>query len=133
MSALPPSHIRAMRAATENASPAVASATSLPTRWSALDVQAQQIAALAMISPEPQAINAAQFEAMIEQATSWQVELSTRAIADIEALTALGLRALGTLVERGLTTQVPALTLWREYFEAREAVLAAITPHQQAA
>ena len=126
-----------MRAATHTASSAtsspVSTAPSLATRWSALDAQAQQIAALAMISPEPQAINSAQFEAMIDQATSWQVELVTRAIADIEALTQLGMRALGTLVERGRTTQAPALTLWREYFEAREALLAAITPHQQAA
>ena len=69
-------------------------------------MQAQQIAARAMISPEPQAINTAQFEAMIDQATSWQVELATRAIADLEALTQLGLRALGTLVERERTLEV---------------------------
>ena len=130
MSALPPSQMRAMRMA---AAPAIEPPVSLETRWDALHARASQLAALAQLGAETHRGDVPEIGALLDNANDWQREIAQRGVEDLDAMMDIGLRAISTLTERGQDASTPALTLWREFYHAREAVLAALQPHQQAA
>lgn len=102
-------------------------------RWLRLHIQAEQIAELASISAEKPMPSADSLEQHLADAHDWQRDLVIRGLDDMEALTGLGLQALSTLVERQAPTQAPALALWREFHEARSAIIEILTPHDKAA
>ena len=96
----------------------------LADKWQDLHEQAEELAKLAAISVE--AFGAAQqaFPDRIAEAHAWQRELAWQGIEDIDALMRPGLDALQTITARGQDTSAPALALWREFYAARNAVLA---------
>ncbi|MEL6737312.1 MAG: hypothetical protein AAFO28_00125 [Pseudomonadota bacterium] len=130
MSALLPDQARAMReTATKGqgqhggdgtASPP----SSLAARWADLHDQAMRLAQLADLSPEPFAGSIAAFPDRIGEADEWQRELAWQGLEDIDAMMRPGLAALATLTQRGMTANAPALALWREFYDARGAVMA---------
>ncbi|WP_407875519.1 hypothetical protein [Qipengyuania nanhaisediminis] len=125
MSALPPSQIRAMRAASRTET----GTGSLAQRWRDLNETAARLAAIAELAPErgdEGAIGA--FPGLAEGACEWQRELAFQALEDIEAMLRPGLAALSVLAERGQDARVPAQTLWRELHEARETMIAVVRP-----
>lgn len=97
---------------------------SLAEKWADLHDQATGLARLAQLSPEPYAGTLAAFPAQIGDASKWQRELAWQGIEDIDAMMQPGLAALATLQRRGISASAPALALWREFYEARGAVLA---------
>ncbi len=98
--------------------------TSLTEKWQGLHAQAEELARLAAISAETFGMNLQAFPARIAKATEWQRELAWQGIEDIDAVMRPGLEALRTITARGQDTSAPALALWREFYAARNAVLA---------
>jgi len=120
MSALSPDQARAMRQTAQDASWPTASLTE---RWEELHVQAEHLAKLAAIAPEAFDRALAAFPDRLAQASEWQRELAWQGIEDIDAMMQPGLTALRTITTRGQDAGAPALTLWREFHAARNAVL----------
>ncbi|WP_162627571.1 hypothetical protein [Erythrobacter sp. KY5] len=130
MSALPPSQMRAMRFAVQ---PEMHQHISTETRWDALHIRADEVAALAQLAPEKGVRSGKELTDRFTEIEHWQVDLAQRGIEDLDALMKAGLTALETLVERGTDTTAPALALWREFYHGREAVLSLLTPRPAAA
>ena len=130
MSALNPKQARTMRAVSASQSDP---ALPLETRWEALHARAAQVAALAGLAQEAGHGEAAELAGLLDTATPWQRDIAARGIEDLDALVDTGLRALSTLTERGQDACAPAITLWREFYRARETVLGVLQPHEQAA
>ncbi|MEM6857200.1 MAG: hypothetical protein AAF559_04945 [Pseudomonadota bacterium] len=130
MSALIPDQARAMRktaAKGEGQSAIQGTASphsSLAARWEDLHDQAMRLAQLADLSPEPFAGPIAAFPERIGDADEWQRELAWQGLEDIDAMMRPGLAALATLTQRGMSANAPALALWREFYDARGAVMA---------
>lgn len=101
---------------------------SLAERWADLHANASLLAALADLGPEASDAELAAFPAMVGEASEWQRELAWQGVDDIQAMLRPGLVALNTIIARGGDAQAPALTLWREYYEARSAVMALVNP-----
>ena len=102
-------------------------------KWDSLHASADQVAALAAITPQPDNVGSNVLGAMLSEAAPWQRDLAARGVEDIEAMMARGLEALATLVDRGAETEAPALALWREFHHSRDAVLATLAPRREAA
>ncbi|MEM1195311.1 MAG: hypothetical protein AAGH57_04350 [Pseudomonadota bacterium] len=102
--------------------------SSLASKWEDLHQQAAQLARLADLSPEPFTGEVAAFPAQVGEASEWQRELAWQGIDDIDAMMRPGLAALATLTRRGLAANAPALALWREFYDARGAVMALTKP-----
>lgn len=96
---------------------------SLAGKWADLHRQAARLTRLAQLSPEPYTGALAAFPAQIGAASAWQRELAWQGIDDIDAMLQPGLAALATLERRGMPTGAPALALWREFHEARSAIM----------
>lgn len=92
-------------------------------RWKELHAQADDLAKLAQLSPEPFAGAIADFPNRINEAPAPLRALAAQGIEDIETMIRPGLAALATLRERGAAAKVPALALWHEFYTARAAVL----------
>lgn len=97
---------------------------SLAEIWAGLHRQAARLAQLAQLAPEPYTGALAAFPAQIGAASEWQRDLAWQGIDDIDAMLQPGLAALATLERRGMSTAAPALALWREFHEARGAIMA---------
>lgn len=63
---------------------------------------------------------------MLGEATEWQRELAWQGLEDIDAMMRPGMAALSSLEGRGQDVTAPALALWREFFNARGAVMSVI-------
>ncbi|MEO0590346.1 MAG: hypothetical protein AAFZ11_07265 [Pseudomonadota bacterium] len=126
MSALSPYQARAMReaAAKGHSDDTAAPLSSLAARWEDLHEQAARLAQLADLSPEPFAGSIAAFPDRIGESDEWQRELAWQGVEDIDAMMRPGLAALATLTQRGTAANAPALALWREFYDARGAVMA---------
>lgn len=135
MSALPPSQMAALRETFANpaASGARASLEALCVQWDAVHALGAQVAVMADIAPEKSHEIVAGFRGQLMTANDWQCDMATRGVEDIEVLLRLGLTALATVTARGQDPGAPALALWREFHHAREAVLATLRPHAEAA
>ncbi|MEO1730162.1 MAG: hypothetical protein AAFR64_05445 [Pseudomonadota bacterium] len=107
----------------ETASSEGAPLPTLAAKWQDLHDQAARLARLAELSPEPFAGAVAVFPAQMSEASEWQRELAWQGIDDIDAMMRPGLAALSALTQRGGATNAPALALWREFYDARCAVM----------
>lgn len=97
---------------------------SLADRWRTLHAHAAQVARLAQLSPEPFEGPLASFAGELNGASEWQRDLAQQGIEDIEAMMRPGLAALEIVKQRGAAATAPALALWREFYNARCAVMA---------
>ncbi len=102
------------------------SSEALAQRWEELHAQAAELAELAAIAPESFGKGLACFPERFEAASQWQRELVWQGIEDIDAMMQPGLTALRTIALRDQAVTAPALALWREFFCARNAVLALV-------
>lgn len=118
---MPPDDSRAMRGVS---APKPVPLDEMRARWTALHDRADALAAMAQLAAEPRSKTCDIFPDLTSQASSWQRNLAADAIGDIEAMIEPGLAALALLQERGQDPLAPALALWREFYTAREAVLA---------
>jgi hypothetical protein len=105
---------------------AVASASSL--KWAALQDAANVVAALAALEPERTTPEIRNFPALIREAAPWRRELADRGIEDMTAMMEPGIAALLGVNARGADPAPAALALWREFIEARAAVLTLLPP-----
>ena len=133
MSALSPEDVRSMRQMALDAPYRdLASPEALADRWSALHDRAAELAALAQLSPEPITGPISDFPSEIEEGSQWQRELAWQGILDIEAMMRPGLAALATITARGGVAHAPALALWREFYTARQSLMALARRERQA-
>lgn len=93
-------------------------------RWRRLHLQAHELARMADLSPEPFGETLASFPERLTTATKRQRQLAEQGLEDIEAMLRPGLSALATLKDRKAPATAPALALWREFYDARGAVMA---------
>lgn len=111
-----PQQIRAMRACARQAA--------FEERWATLHRRAQQVGQLAALASEPLDGPLATIPARIAEAGEARFEIALDALEDIDAMLLPGLAALGALSARGRDPTAPALALWREFYNARQAILA---------
>jgi hypothetical protein len=125
MNALPPSLIPGA-----SARPAFGhgAAGALSRKWAALQDAANVIAALAGIEPEPATPEIRNFPALMRDAAPWRRDLADRTIEDMTAVMQPGIAALLGVNARGASPTPAARALWREFVEARAAVLALLPP-----
>lgn len=124
MNAAPP-HLAPARRPAQPAQPAVPS-TSM--RWAALAEAAQVVAMLAGLETERPSKEVRNFPALIRDCDRWRRALADNAIADLSAIMEPGLATLLAINARGADCRPAALALWREFVEARSAVLALLPP-----
>lgn len=96
---------------------------SLAIRWNALHEAADAVAVLAGIEPERPDAAIRNFPSAIRDEGGWKLELAEQGIADMCAMMQPGLGALLAVRARGQDAGVPARTLWREFGNARQALL----------
>jgi hypothetical protein len=125
MNAIPPSIIPAVPTG-QGFGHAPASPWSL--RWAALQDAANVVASLAGLEPEHAAGRVRNFPALIRDAAPWRRELADRGIEDMAAMMEPGIAALLGINARGADPRPAAIALWREFTEARDAVLALLPP-----
>lgn len=95
----------------------------LARQWAAVQEAASAIGVLAGLAPEKPSLKIRNFPALIREVGGWQLNLATDQVADMAAMLQPGLAALLAVNARGQDATAAALTLWREYHAAREAVL----------
>ena len=126
MSALMPDQTRSMRD--------IAAKTpvtgEIAKHWDALHRKAAQLAQMAELSAESITGELATFPARAEAAAPWQRDLISQGLEDMEAMMSAGMVALATLGTRAHSAHAPALALWREFYNARAALLEIIDPAQ---
>jgi hypothetical protein len=105
---------------------AAASASSL--KWAALQDAANVVAGLAGLELERTTPEIRNFPALIRDAAVWRRELAERGIEDMAAVMQPGIAALLGVNARGADPRAAALALWREFTQARGAVLALLPP-----
>jgi hypothetical protein len=86
------------------------------------------VAALAGLEPERTTPEIRNFPALMRDAAPWRRELADRGIADMAAVMEPGIAALLGVNARGANAGPAAQALWREFVEARAAVLALLPP-----
>jgi len=96
-------------------------------KWAALHDSADILAALAGVEPGPETV-VLNLRAMMRGAAPWQHEMAERGIDDVAAALQPGLYALRSIEARGADTTAAARGLWREFTEARAAILALSSP-----
>jgi hypothetical protein len=105
---------------------AAASASSL--KWAALQDAGNVVASLAGLEPERSSPEVRNFPALMRDAARWRRELADRAIDEMAAVMTPGIAALLGVTARGANPRAAALALWREFTQARAAVLALLPP-----
>ncbi|WP_427966283.1 hypothetical protein [Altererythrobacter sp.] len=111
------------RSALEAGSDAGTSLETLAGKWIALHETAQSITRMAALAPEEMSPDLAGFPARMAAASQARLARSIELLDDIEAMLQPGLAALKAIEARGQDTTAPALALWREYYNARKALL----------
>jgi len=97
--------------------------STLARQWSAVQDAAEAIAMMAGLAKEEPSDKCRNFAILIRDVEGWRLELAKNHVADMAAMMQPGLAALLASNARGQDATAAALTLWREYFVAREAVL----------
>ena len=125
MNAIPPTMTPGpgVRAAFGHASTSAAS-----LKWAALQDAANVVAGLAGLEAERTTPEIRNFPALIRDAAAWRRELAERGIDDMAAVMEPGIAALLGVNARGADPRAAALALWREFTQARAAVLALLPP-----
>lgn len=96
----------------------------LSRQWTAVQDAANAVALIAGLAPEQPSNKIRNFPALIKDVDGWRLALAKNQIADMSAMMQPGVAALLAVNARGQDATAAALTLWREYHAAREAVLA---------
>jgi hypothetical protein len=104
--------------------PANDTSSRLSRQWAAVQDAAQAVALMAGLAAEEPSNKVRNFPALIKDVKGWRLELAKNQIADISAMMQPGVAALLAVNARGQDATAAALTLWREFYAAREAVLA---------
>ena len=101
-------------------------AQSLSVQWTALQDAASAVAALGGLAPEKLPPQVRNFPALIKDVGGWRFELASEMIGDLAAMMRPGVTALLAVSARGQDATAAAVTLWREFHHARNAVLALV-------
>ena len=123
MNAIPPSMTPGARAKFGQGAASAAS-----RKWAALLDAGNVVASLAGLGPERPDAEVRNFPALIRDAAHWRRELAEQGIEDMTAMLQPGIAALLGVNARGADPRAPALALWREFTQARAAVLALLPP-----
>ena len=99
-------------------------ASALSRQWTAVQDAAQAVALMAGLAAEDPSNKVRNFPVLIRDIEGWRRELAKNHVADMLAMMQPGVAALLAVNARGQDATAAALTLWREYHAAREAVLA---------
>jgi len=119
----------ASETASDDAARAVASqavrdsASTLARQWSAVQDAAEAVGMMAGLAKEEPDAKCRNFAMLIRDVEGWRLALAKNHVADMTAMMQPGLAALLATNARGQDATAAALTLWHEYFVAREAVL----------
>lgn len=105
-----------------------AAASAISMKWAALGDAAEIVAMLAGQEPEKANPASRNFPAVIRDAGGWRHEAARKGIEDLAAMMEPGLAALLAVNARGANPSVPAQALWREYSNAKQALLALAPP-----
>jgi len=97
-------------------------------RWAALGEAGQVVAMLAGLEAERPSKEVRNFPALIRDAEKWRRELVDNGCADLAAVMEPGIAALLAVNARGADCKPAALALWREFVEARSALLKLLPP-----
>jgi hypothetical protein len=103
-------------------------ASVLSLKWAALQDAASVVAALAGVEPERTTPEVRNFPALMREADPWRRALAERGTEDMAAVMQPGIAALLGVGARGASSRPAALALWREFVEARAALLALLPP-----
>lgn len=123
MNAVPPTMTPGARTAFGQGAAGAAS-----RKWAALQDAGNVVASLAGLDPERPSAEVRNFPALIRDAAQWRRELAEQGIDDMTAMLQPGIAALLGVNARGAAPQAAALALWREFIQARAAVLALLPP-----
>lgn len=124
MNAIPPS----MTPGASRAGFGQAGASASSLKWAALQDAGSVVATLAGLESERTTPEIRNFPALMRDAARWRRELADRGIDDMTAVMEPGIAALLGVTARGADARPAALALWREFTEARAAVLALLPP-----
>lgn len=105
-----------------------AGTNSLSRRWAALGEAGAVVRALAGLDPEHSSRTMRNFPALIQDCPQWRRDHASCAIADLAAIMEPGITALLAVNARGADPRPPAQALWREFSEARGAILDLLPP-----
>lgn len=97
-------------------------------QWAALGDAAAVVAALAGVEPEQPDSPIRNFPTMMRDAPPWQRDQAEHGIADLIAVMRPGIAALLAINARGGDPVHAANALWREFVDARSALLAMLPP-----
>lgn len=115
-------------ASSGRASFGTAAASAVSMKWAALSDAAEIVAVLAGQEPEKPSPAVRNFPALIRDTGGWRYEFARKGIEDLAAFMEPGLAALLAVNARGANPAVPANALWREYLNAKQALLALAPP-----
>ena len=107
------------------------SPSTMSVQWDALHDAAAAVAALAGLAEEKPEAQVRDFPDRIKNAGGWRFELARNGIEDMSAMMRPGVKALLAVSARGQDPTAAALSLWREYHHARDALLG-LVPRQEA-
>ena len=102
-------------------------------QWAVLQDAAAAVAALAGLASEKTSAEVRDFPATIDAIGGWRRQLAENGVADMAAMMTPGVKALLAVAERGQDPTPAALTLWREFHAARDAICAMLEPDRLAA
>ncbi|NNC51553.1 MAG: hypothetical protein HKO08_00755 [Erythrobacter sp.] len=105
-------------------SDAVLTPEEVAAKWDAVHEAAAAVATLAQLGPEEIGEDLRDLPRRASEAGGPQYELVARGIDDLAAVMQPGLRALLAMTDKGQDTTSAALTLWREFHKARDAIAA---------
>lgn len=105
----------------------------LEARWHALHDAADAVAQLAQLAHERPVGAIASLPGRAAHAGGWRCEAAANGIDDLALVMQTGLRALIAAADQGRDTTAAALTLWREFHAARQAICAFVEPELTAA
>lgn len=105
----------------------------LSERWNALHDAADAVAQLAQLAHERPVGAIASLPDRAAIAGGWRCDAVVNGIDDLALVMQTGLRALITASDQGCDTTAAALTLWREFHAARQAICAFVEPELIAA
>ena len=104
-------------------------AATLDEQWSAVHQAGRAAAQLAQLGEEELSADVAELPSRADKLDDTRRALVADAVEDLAALMQPGLRALSALAEQGRDTTAAALQLWREYYNARSAIVALAFTH----
>lgn len=108
------------------ASAARAASSQLARQWAAVQDAASAVAMLAGLAAEKPGPRERNFVSQVQTLGGARLKLAENHVADMAAFMQPGLAALLAVNARGQDATAPALSLWREYYFAREALMALV-------